>query len=740
MKSIDNFLDLVEFSKQCTTLESSKEFLYLNTNSSPKIEKALGFAIEAHLFQKRKSGHPYIIHPIIVAGYVAFLGGDEDTICASLLHDTIEDTDTTVDLIKKNFGSVVSFMVSSLTKEENNHLNSKEEKKEYTFDKLTKQASKDIRILIIKLCDRTHNIITLGSMENKKRISKCKETLAYYVPLANRLGIRRIQTVLENICFFYLFPKDYQTITDYIDEHHEEFQIILNNYIIKIKEILMQDSFDPSTFKIEKRIKNKYSTYIKMQRKALDFNDITDMLAIRIIVNNKKDCYKVMGLIHQNFEPLQERFKDYIAKPKENGYQTLHTTIINKTQYTIENQIRTTSMDYAAKIGIAAHWKYKNDNNPNKTLEDKKQSYEVNKSYIQKIYNIQNISDITNITITTTDNQIYNMRYGDTLLDLIYKINTQLANHMLYGIVNNHKVSPIYKLQNKDTIKIISSKKIQLKCSWMRIVNTSYAKKQIRNNCINKLHNINQAMINKIFSKIFNKQPSDIDAWLNSTTIKQYTQSTLSLESIKRLIKLFMFSTTKHKILRTMLLKKLNLKYQLFSNIIIYSNHNITDTKFAHCCYPKTGDEIMAFSKNNKNVEIHHKLCSFSQELITNDNTNVYFAFWASEIIKKFQLTILIKDDTDDLVNLMSILKNFKIKINKINTAEELSEYNISSYQIGTDYSKVEHIEKINQTLKKKFKNLQITSLKKNKKHFKTSTETLDKIQTTHISNDNWII
>jgi RelA/SpoT family (p)ppGpp synthetase len=349
------------------TIEEATDILYQSVSESSKIQKAINFAIKAHTNQFRKSGEPYVIHPILVASIVAFSGGDETMIVASILHDTVEDTTINIADIYNIFGEDIANLVDGLTKidrirEENLIPSSKTDEKliksALTFQKILIASIKDIRILVIKLCDRIHNIFTLNALPPHKQKRIAEETLVVYAPIAHRLGISKIKNALEDKSFFYIFPQEYQKIDTYLQKHEESLKLKINSFVSKVVDILQKNGFKKDDLLIQSRIKHHYSIYSKMQKKGVNIDEILDLLAIRIIAQDTIDCYKILGILHTHFRPLIARFKDYIALPKDNGYQTIHTTLFDKS-YVFEVQIRTKSMHYTAEFGVAAHWKYK---------------------------------------------------------------------------------------------------------------------------------------------------------------------------------------------------------------------------------------------------------------------------------------------------------------------------------------------------------------------------------------------
>ncbi len=359
---------LLECILECHTLEDAKEILYKNVDITLHVEKALYFAIQSHKGQYRKSGEEYCIHPILVASFVGYLGGGEAMVIAALLHDVVEDTQCSIEDIKNEFNIEVAKLVEGLTKIMEirqdklvpSHSNVSLVKSALSFHKMLLASISDVRVLVIKLCDRLHNMLTIDALSEQKQKRISEETLLVYAPIAHRLGMASVKNMLEDLSFEKALPEEYAKIDTYIKEHRQQIQLRLNHFIDKTQILMLQNGFIDGSFEIEKRIKHHYSIYLKMQRKGISIEEVLDLVAIRILVQTPLDCYKVLGVLHQYFNPLIARFKDYVAIPKENGYQTIHTTLFDDTAI-IEGQIRTFDMHKTAEYGVAAHWKYKFD-------------------------------------------------------------------------------------------------------------------------------------------------------------------------------------------------------------------------------------------------------------------------------------------------------------------------------------------------------------------------------------------
>ncbi|HIP03128.1 MAG TPA: HD domain-containing protein, partial [Campylobacterales bacterium] len=357
---------LLEQVQNISTIDEAKNLLFSYAKNNHNINEAVELSQVYHQNQFRKSGEPYIIHPICVASIVCAYGGDEQMVIAALLHDVVEDTPCEIEEIDEKFGKEVAELVAGLTKiieiRGQKLLPSSSDEKliasALSFRKMLLASISDVRVLVIKLCDRLHNMLTLDALNEDKQRRISEETLVVYVPIAHRLGIATIKNALEDLSFFYILPSEHQKIDEHISQYQQRFLLELNSFISKVKTLMLKNGFIDGDFEIQKRIKHHYSIYLKMQRKGVSIEEVLDLMAIRILVKNPIDCYRVLGILHQNFKPLLSRFKDYIAIPKDNGYQTIHTTVFNDATI-FEAQIRTYDMHKTAQYGVASHWKYK---------------------------------------------------------------------------------------------------------------------------------------------------------------------------------------------------------------------------------------------------------------------------------------------------------------------------------------------------------------------------------------------
>jgi len=449
------------------------------------VKKAYDFALEAHRGQYRLSGEEYIEHPLQVALILAELELDVVTIAAGILHDVVEDTEVTLDEIRGEFGEEIALLVDGVTKLSRIEFTSKEEQQVENLRKMFLAMAKDIRVILIKLADRLHNMRTLAHQSKEKQKEISEETLEIFAPLAHRLGIFRIKWELEDLSLRFLNPNRYYALVKKISMRRQEREEYINKVIEILKEELEKVNIKAD---ISGRPKHFYSIYNKMVRKGKSLNEIYDLIAVRVIVNSVKDCYGVLGIIHALWKPIPGRFKDYIAMPKPNMYQSLHTTVIGPQGEPIEVQIRTWEMHRTAEYGIAAHWKYKNQVEGDEDFEKKlswlrqllewQRDMKDAREFMESL-KIDFFSD--RVYVFTPKGDVVELPAGSVPIDFAYKVHTQVG-HTCIGAKVNGKIVPLdYKLKTGDIVEIITSKGSGPSRDWLNIVQTSQAKNRIRN-------------------------------------------------------------------------------------------------------------------------------------------------------------------------------------------------------------------------------------------------------------------
>ena len=468
---------------------------YLAPDEMAKVDEAYRFAAEFHKNQKRRSGEAYINHPVEVALILAHdLHMDEDVICAALLHDTVEDTPATLADLKDLFGETVAELVDGVTKLTSIEVDSMDAKQALNLRKMFLAMSRDIRVVIIKLADRLHNMRTLVALPPDRRVFKAHETMDVYAPLADRLGISSIKWELEDLAFFYLEPEEYQHIARMVQDSRDQRERDTEEAIKTLTDELRRVGL--SDFQITGRPKHLWSIYLKMKRKGKEFADIYDLIALRVITDTVGDCYSALGAVHSLWHPLPGRFKDYIATPKPNGYQSLHTTVVGPEARPIEIQIRTREMHEQAEFGIAAHWLYKRAGNSKGDMSADDKSVDKQISWIRRSLDWTVEGDIDDphefledlrvdlfddeIFVFTPKGEVMSLRAGSTPLDFAYAVHTEVGNHCVGAKVNGSVVSLTRPLATGDRIEILTNKNAKPSRDWMNIVRTPSARTKIR--------------------------------------------------------------------------------------------------------------------------------------------------------------------------------------------------------------------------------------------------------------------
>jgi RelA/SpoT family (p)ppGpp synthetase len=711
---LEAFLDKA---KAIDTIEEASALLWEELPTPlPETTKALELSLEAHKGQVRKSGEPYIVHPILVAAITAKISNDEMMVQAALLHDVVEDTNCTIEDLESEFGYDVAHMVEGLTKiveirDEELIPSGSDERlinSALSFRKMLIASIKDVRVLVIKLCDRLHNMLTLDALSSEKQKRIAEETIVVYAPIAHRLGISRLKNYLEDLSFRYIYPEDYKKIDTYIKSNSQNLKIKLNTFIQNVKEMMDKDGFKEDDFEIIGRVKHYYSIYLKMHRKGVSIEEVLDLLAIRVIVKEPIDCYRVLGLMHLRFTPLISRFKDYIAVPKENGYKTIHTTLFDE-EGIVEAQIRTIEMHRLAEYGVAAHWKYKGgDNSVNLAWLE---SLHYQNESIEEFYELAK-SDLfsEDITVFSPKGDYYTLPKGSVALDFAYAIHSEVGINATEALVNKQQASLLTILKNGDIVNILKDDKPHLHCSWLDTVKTSKAKEGIRSSCRARIKESDTLSAYNILGTLFSQE---------SSAMKELLISMDHNDSIYKLpVQLDYFKETIHKVADYMgtkevrfweLLKKGYKKPYIkdLDHFRFFTNKAIDGVEFDYCCHPKDGDQIVAFYKGSKAI-IHHKLCKKAYAKILEGQEMIYVS-WTGSKLSRYRLTISLQNRKGILADLLTKLSTLNLNILSIELGIRNSEQaEFCQIEVeSSEHKKQELAEKISQT----FKLIEIISL-----------------------------
>lgn len=713
----DDYLEhLIDDIVETNDIEGAKKLFYQIEQPTPLLVNAIQLCIRQHDGQFRKSGEPYAIHPILVSCIVAFLGGDDDMIIAALLHDVVEDTDYTLDKIIDEFGEGVAKLVEGLTKivtirddklAHSNEATSKLKATALTFRKMLLVSIEDVRVLVVKLCDRLHNMLTLGALRPDKQVRIAQETLLVYAPIAHRLGISAIKNFLEDLSFKYVMPHEYEKIDKYLTENKQQLWMNLNAFSTKISELLLTNGFTYDGFKIQKRLKHYYSIYLKMQRKGISIEEVLDLLAVRIIVKEPKDCYLVLGIIHMKFNPLISRFKDYVALPKQNGYQTIHTTVFNENMI-IEAQIRTFDMHQTAEYGVAAHWKYKYNGSINPKLDWLSDIGIKEDDDVENLYEYAKDSlYVEDIAVYSPKGGIFTLPRGATALDYAYEIHSEVGLRATQAYVNRIRVPLLTELKNGDIVHIITGNEPHYRCSWLNSVKTGKAKATIKSFCKQKLHDINQEVALNMLCAIFSARKKTIKNWLeNENLIKKFSRIAYDSVYLKDVINALKKYPKKEKLF--FFTDKYEIKKQKFDNIVVYSNFNVSSVEFDYCCNPKRGDDIMGF-RNGHDVSVHHKFCERALNLMRNGNENI-FVKWTRIAPHRYKIILSIENKRGSLASFLAYLAKLDVDLVSIKLSEN-SEKSVDYFEMTIELNENLNSNDIKEKLKNKYKIIEFTSL-----------------------------
>ncbi len=662
-----------------------------------KIKLAYSFAEESHQGQFRQSGDKYILHPTEVAKILIDMKMDTDSIVAGILHDIVEDTFITLADIEYNFGESAAHLVDGVTKLKNLPNGTKQQ--DESIRKMMLAMSKDLRVIIIKLADRLHNMRTLKFVPPEKQVRISKETLAIYAPLAHRLGMAKIKSELEDRAFHYIMPEIYLEIKTLVDETRGERSDYIESVVEIIKKILVEAEIK---CQVNGRFKHFYSIYKKIYEKHRNFDDIYDLAGIRIIVDSVVTCYHTLGVIHEHFSPVPGRFKDYIAVPKSNNYQSIHTTIVGPEGKFVEIQIRTEEMDRIAEEGVAAHWSYKEKSKV--TKKDKVYSWlrdiiEVNKEADNAKDFVSTITgDIIEDTIFvfSPKGDISELKKGSTPIDFAFAIHTEVGCKCIGAKVNGEIVPLDYKLKSGDRVEIITSKSAKGPGNdWLDIVVTQGAKNKIRKWLKDKKWEetikAGKDIIEKEISKL--PVPMSLKDFEESLVVKKHMEK----HNVPTYDDLYFIMGEKrskvdiivdklrgdieaHKplepgeIVKTPAVQKSKSGKKNDYGIIVEGVDN-TLIRFAKCCTPLPGDEIGGYVTKLTGIAIHRKDCKNFENMVQHDPDRVIHVEWDEEVINKkvnkyqFKFSVITNSNKNILMEIVNLIANHKIVLTDINSS-----------------------------------------------------------------------
>jgi len=693
------------------------------------LEKAYQVALRAHEGQLRESGDPYITHPVEVAHILADLELDSTTIIAGLLHDTVEDTNCTYEEIKSTFGEDAAALVDGVTKLDKLPYSTKEEQQAENLRKMFLAMAKDIRVILIKLADRLHNMHTLKYMPPEKQQEKARETLEIYAPLAHRLGISKVKWELEDMSLRYLHPDEYYDLVNKISIKRKEREA----YIEQIKDEIKAKTAELGIeTKIDGRPKHFYSIYKKMQKQNKTLDQIYDLFAVRVIVDTVKDCYAVLGLVHELYKPIPGRFKDYIAMPKPNMYQSLHTTLIGHEGHPFEVQIRTWEMHKVAEVGIAAHWKYKEGVDGKSELDNKmawlrqmlewqKEARDANE-FVESV-KIDLFAD--EVFVFTPKGDVVNLPVGSCPIDFAYAIHSAIGNRMMGARVNGEIVRLNYELKNGDIVEILTSSNVPGPSrDWLKIVKSSQARNKINQwfrkeyreeNIQRGKESIDRELKKQgmAYSELFKSEWIDIvlkkynfnslddmysavgyggiSASKIVTRLKEEYKKTLKPDELEELEKKLLERQEKDK-------EKKQKKHS--ENGVIVKGIDNCLVRLSRCCNPVPGDSIIGYITRGRGVSVHRSDCpniTGSQ----GEKERLIEVKWytSSNVAYKAEVTVMAYDRTALLMEVTNAIAEAKIPLKAMNartTRDQIAIINLTLEIIDT-----EQLDKIIKRLKK---------------------------------------
>ena len=693
------------------------------------IMRAYNYAVKLHGDQLRKSGEPYIIHPLDVAYILADIGLDDNTICAALLHDVVEDTKATEEDLTREFGKEISEMVAGVTKLGKISFASVEEQQVENYRKMFLAMGKDIRVILIKLADRLHNMRTLKYLKRDRQLAISKETMDLYAPLANRLGVYSLKWELEDLAFKYLYPDEFHELVEGINKKREERLKFIDEIMDNIRVNLKKNKIDAE---VTGRAKHLYSIYRKMKRDNKTLDQIYDLFALRILVNSVKDCYAALGVVHEMYSPMPGRFKDYIAVPKPNMYQSIHTTLLGEKGTPFEVQIRTWEMHRIAEYGIAAHWAYKEASYFGKKqsvkVEDDKLAWLRETLEWQKdMQDPQEFLDTLKtelfedeVYVFTPKGKIIVLPRGATPIDFAYNIHAEIGHHMTGCKINSKMMPIITHLHNGDIVEIITSDQAKGPSrDWLKFVKSSSAKNKIqgwfkknqREENIVKGKDLIEKEIKRLgisYSSLFKTEY--INAALNrykfNTIDDMYSSVGFGAISAGKVIARMLEEYRKEHETENLeeKLEELSKERVVHSKpssvgVVVEGIDNCL-VRLSKCCNPVPGDEIVGFITRGRGVSVHRKDCINMKDLISQDGRMID-VYWYDEPRASYSVDIEIyaNDRAGLLSDIIKEVGNNKCKLIAVNS--KANKERIAMTEITVEVENLEELNKILKNLRK---------------------------------------
>ena len=706
---------------------------YLNDNQVAFVHKAYDVAAKAHANQCRKSGEPYIIHPLGVATILAELQMDETTLAAAFLHDVVEDTETTLDQLKEMFGVKVADLVDGVTKLGKIEYISKEDQQIENYRKMFLAMAKDIRVIMIKLADRLHNMRTMKYMPVHKQQSISRETMEVYAPLAHRLGIYTIKWELEDLAFRYMEPEIYYDLVEQVKVKRREREAMIHEAMAEIKEHLDEQHIK---CEIQGRPKNFYSIYKKMQRDHKELSEIYDLLAIRVLVDTVADCYGTLGVVHSLWRPIPGRVKDYIAVPKSNMYQSLHTTVLYHNGQPLEIQIRTFEMHRISEFGIAAHWRYKESGGKSNMPSGGDKDFEAKLSWLRQLLewhkDMSDSRDFVNtvkmdvfadeVFVFTPRGDVIDLPVGSVPIDFAYRIHTDVGNRCVGAKVNGRIVPLDYKLSNGDIVEVITSKQATGPSrDWMNIVGSSDTRNKIRSWFKKERREENIAKGREMLEKETKRLGYDIKVLLKADKLKTVAASFrldgeealyasvgyggVTLNGVmSKLVELYKkeqkLTVTKDLSQLLAELKPRRSKAKTSHGILVKGEEGIM-VKLARCCNPIPGDPVIGYITRGSGISVHRTDCPNVLSNNPDEQRRLIEVSWdiTTDAVYKVNIVINASDRPGMMADIMQVTSEAKLNINALNCRTD--KHKNAYITMGLDISNLEQLDNIMNKIKR---------------------------------------
>jgi RelA/SpoT family (p)ppGpp synthetase len=610
---------------------------YLNDDQRAKVERAFELGYRAHSGQSRASGQPYISHPVAVAQIVAELKLDVESICAAILHDTIEDTTIDQDEIRAEFGDDVATIVEGVSKLDKLSFNSNDEAQVASFRKMMLAMVGDIRVILVKLADRLHNMRTLDALKKSKQVRIAHETLEIYAPIANRLGINWLKVELEDLGFRFAYSMRARVIDNAVKKAQGNQRQLLKRISDRLSKALKEDNINAE---VSSRQKNLYSIYRKMLRKRLSLREIVDVFGFRIVVDNVDACYRALGIVHQLYKPMPGRFKDYIAIPRQNGYQSLHTTLFGPNGIPIEVQIRTTEMHHVAEAGVAAHWNYKATDpkvvSPQIRAREWLQSINDMQTNVNSEEFMENVKvDLfpDKVYVFTPKGDIFRLPRGATCVDFAYAVHTDVGDRCVAAKIDRREVPLRTPLKNGQTVQIITSRRASPNPTWVNFVVTAKARHSIRQ----YLKGLRRDEAIELGRRLLNQALGGLGTSMRKIKEAQIEQivKEFNLNSVVELYEQLGLGMRLAPVVAQLLVQEAPSRRATEPAAITIAGTEDLLVSYARCCLPIPGDEIVGYLSTGRGVVIHRNICGNLQQF-TKEPGKWIPVKWESGIDKDF--------------------------------------------------------------------------------------------------------